>query len=391
MVNKIHLLLLLCFLATSTLLANDSSPKQIMIPFYTETIKMQYFPEIVINQRVQLKEEAIVQFYRSLERTSYQTVLHTFKKSQSRYQLNDWLLYDLVLTTIDKIYKGKPTAYKTLTTWFFLSKLNYDTRLTFLGKDAFLYVKTIDNIYETPMIEEGGKSFLGLTELQHKRSKRSRGIYLLNFLAAPNGRSFSFDFTKLPLLKPNITKKQFTFQWRANSYKIDVDINQTIIAIMKKYPIIEETAYLNVPFSKQLTKSLLPPLRKIIAGKPIKLQLEILASFTRSAFNYKEDEDFFGRSKPMVREEVFHYAYSDCEDRSAVFYGLVEELLHLPMLVIAFSDHLTIAVALEKSIGSPIRHKGKNYYICDPTGPSNSSEIGRAPKGYERKSFEILN
>ena len=119
-------------------------------------------------------------------------------------------------------------------------------------------------------------------------------------------------------------------------------------------------------------------------------QLEIITAFTRSAFNYKTDENHFGRSKPMIREEVFYYPYSDCEDRVAVFFGLVKELLNLPMLVIAFPDHLTIGVALDQPIGPAIRHKGKKYYICDPTGPNNSYEIGRIPKGYERKSFEIL-
>ena len=60
------------------------------------------------------------------------------------------------------------------------------------------------------------------------------------------------------------------------------------------------------------------------------------------------------------------------------------------MIIVAFPDHLTVAVALDQPIGPSIKYKGKKFYIVDPTGPSNSSEIGRVPKGYEKQSFEIL-
>jgi len=363
--------------------------EQVTIPFYTETISIKYAPEIIIPTIKKLEEEDIVRFYKQLERTPYLSVLTAFRTSQRQYALSDWLLYELVKKTIKDIYKKKPRSYQVLATWFFMSKLNYDTRLAFLGNSAYLYVKTKDNIYETPMIEEKGNRFLGLTELQYKRTNDSKGIYLLNFLAAPRGKSFSLAFT-LPTLRSAIEKKDFVFQWRSKKYKVSVEVDKTLVAIMKHYPIIDESGYITAPFSKHLERSLLSQLKRIIGGKPLKQQVEILTSFTRSAFNYKEDESYFGRSKPMIREEVFHYPYSDCEDRTAVLYGLVDELLHLPMLVIAFSDHLTLAVAFKESIGAPIKHKGRSYYICDPTGPNNSSNIGYAPKGYERQAFEIL-
>ena len=390
MIQNTLLFFLSCFI-TLLFSFNEPAPsKTIEFSFYTETIKIPYDPEIVINQRVKLEEEYIVQFYKKMERAPYQSVLSELRTAKHQYQLNDWLFYELVEKTVNKVFMGKGTSYKVLATWFLMSKLHYDTRLAFLGNTAYLYVKTLDNIYETPMIEEKGSRYFGLTELQYKRTKRSKAIYLLNFIATPNGKPFSLAFNRLPALQSTIEQKDFSFQWRDKKYKVVAEVDKTLVEIMRKYPIIDESGYIKVPFSDNLKNTLIRQLGAIIKDKPIRLQLEILSSFTRSAFQYKEDEAYFGRSKPMIREEVFHYAYSDCEDRSAVFYGLVDELLHLPMLVIAFSDHLTIAVALKDSIGTPIRHKGKNYYICDPTGPSNSSEIGYPPKGYERKSFEIL-
>ncbi len=382
--------LFFCLLLQVEAVGKSPSIKQVNIAFYTENIVIPYSDEILISNPRKLVEEDIVAFYKRMNRASHRTILNAITKSKQRYQLNDWLTYELLKRSIDAIYRQKSKSYKVLVTWFFMSKLNYDTRLTFVGREAFLYVKTKDNIYETPLIEDDGNHFLGLSELQYKKTNRNRAIYLLNFIAAPNGNSFSLGFNWLPSLRPNIERKQFRFNWRGTDYNLSVELDKNLVDIMKKYPIIDESGYIVAPFSKHLENSLLAQLEKIIGNKPLRHQLEILATFTRSAFQYKEDEQAFGRSKPMIREEVFFYPYSDCEDRSAVFYGLVQELLHLPMLVIAFPDHLTIAVALEEPIGPAITYKGKKYYICDPTGPNNSAEIGNIPRGYERKSFEIL-
>ena len=391
MLNKpILTFFVLLLLSPFEVFGESPSLKQVNIAFYTENIVIPYSDDVITSSPRKLEEEDIVAFYKRMNRSSYRTIIQAITKSKQRYQLNDWLTYELLKRSIEVIYQQKPKSYKILATWFFMSKLNYDTRLTFIGREAFLYVKTNDNIYETPLIEDDGNQFLGLSELQYKRTKRNRAIYLLNFIAAPNGNAFSLGFNVLPSLKPNIKAKQFRFNWRGTAYTVSAELDKNLVDIMQKYPIIDESGYIVAPFSKYLENSLLAQLEKIIADKPLRHQLEILATFTRSAFRYKEDEKHFGRSKPMFREEVFFYPYSDCEDRSAVFYGLVQELLHLPMLVIAFPDHLTIAVALDDPIGPAIRHKGKKYYICDPTGPNNSAEIGKIPRGYERKSFEIL-
>ena len=92
----------------------------------------------------------------------------------------------------------------------------------------------------------------------------------------------------------------------------------------------------------------------------------------------------------MVAEEVFLYPYSDCEDRSALYVRLVQELLGLPMIILAYPDHLTVGVALPQTKGGFVRYKSKAYYICDPTGPANSAVVGEVPEGYEDTPFDII-
>jgi len=366
------------------------SSEILIIPFYSEELSIPYHPDIKQDFSSTLEESAIVNFYEALEDTEYEGMINAIKRYQSKLELNDWLVYELTQKIIGEIYLKSSRKEKVLANWFLLSKLGYDTRLAFLKNEVFIYVRSADDIYETPLIQDGGNKFVGLTEMQHKRTSSNKAVYLLNFLARPNGRNFTFSLKDLPRLKVDKIQKKFQFNWEGTGYEIAVQCDKTLVDVMKKYPVIGETDYVKTPFSNTLKASLLPQIRTIIAGKSIKQTLEILTTFTRSAFNYREDESYFGRSKPMIREEVFFYPYSDCEDRSALFYGLVDELLGLPMIIVAFPDHLTIAVALEEPIGPSIRYKGKKYYICDPTGPSNSSEIGRVPKGYEKQSFEIL-
>ena len=369
----------------------DTSPAEVLnISFYSEALHIEYHPDIKRDFTKKLEEEAIVQFYEQLEETDYEPMIASINRYQSKLGLNDWLVYELTQKIIEEIYSNNTRKEKVLANWFLLSKLGYDTRLAFLKNEVFIYVRSFDDIYETPLIEDEGNKFVGLTEMQYKRTSSNKAVYLLNFLPNPNGRVFTFSLKNLPKLKEDLIQKKFNFDWRGEFYEIEVQCDKTIVDVMKKYPVIGETDYVKTPFSSTLKKSLLPQIRGIIQGKSIKETLEILTTFTRSAFNYREDESYFGRSKPMIRDEVFFYPVSDCEDRSALFYGLVEQLLGLPMIIVAFPDHLTVAVALDEPIGPSIRYKGKKFYICDPTGPSNSSEIGNIPKGYERQSFEIL-
>lgn len=364
--------------------------ENVNIRFYSENITLQYTPEMFEIGLGDLEEQQIVQFYQSLEDLPYEPFIRSIRKYQYKYELNDWLVYELILKCINQLGAKSSKKQKVLTTWFVLSKLGYDTRLAFLKNEAFIYARTIEDIYETPLIEDNGLKFVGLTEIQYKRTSKNKSVYLLNYLAAPNGKAFNFSLQRLPSLKTQQQQKKFRFSWEGETYEFPIQYDKTLVDIMKKYPVIGETDYLETPFSEVLKESLFPAIRSLLVGKTTKESLEIIASFTRSAFIYGEDEAYFNRSRPMIRDEVFFYPYSDCEDRSAVFYGLVEELLGLPMIVVAYADHLTIAVALDEPIGPSIAYKGKKFYICDPTGPTNSSEIGQIPRGYKGKPFDIL-
>ncbi len=368
----------------------DDFIETVVVNFYGEKIPLRFHSDMDIRYSGAVQEQSMVNYYKRLERSSFYVILDELDKYKQAFNLNDWLYYKLMKAAVREFYSVESQTQVELTTWFLLSKKGWNTRLAYSGSNVFVYVFTEDELFEIPMIDDDGKTFVNLTGIGMKKRLR-QGIYMLNFTPGPNGVAFSFYLQSLPRFHPNQETRSFTFNFKGQKYQIDIQVDKRIKLLMDDYPIFAENEYLEVPFSETVERSLIPQLRVFLKGKSEAEALEFLVAFTRSSFRYKKDQEYFGDSKPMIAEEVFHYPFSDCEDRSALFYSLVKELLDLPMLIIAYPDHLTIAVAFSPEKGGDvIRFRGRNYYICDPTGPVNSTEIGWIPKEFKNSDFEII-
>lgn len=379
------ILFVFTFTAWGIGLANN----QIALSFYSENINLSFNPEMILGTKISVEESKMVAFYQEMEQVDYQTFLNNLEEKRETLALNDWLYYSLLRQAIDQIYARKSPLHRELVSWFLLSKAGYDTRLTYRKKNAFVYVYTSDEVFEVPLIKEDDRTYVNLTSILSKNNIQE-ALYMLNYIPNPEGKALSFYLKELPKLQPQMKSRDLKFYFDKATYQMKVKFDQTIIDLMSEYPFFAEKEYLEVPLSSTVAHSLLPQLKDLIKGKTEKEALEFLVAFTRSSFRYKEDKEYFGVSKPMIADEVFYYPFSDCEDRSALFYSLVKELLQLPMVIVAFEDHLTIGVAIPKFEGDSIRFKGNDYYICDPTGPINSKVVGEFPSGYHNKPFEII-
>lgn len=359
------------------------------VSFYSATVNIRYDDALLSWHYSAPDERSIRNIYRAMGQTQYQVLRNDLLSLKEKWRLNDWLYFELVQTVGKSLMSGQSEAKKVLFAWFLLSESGFDTRLAYRENDFFLYVYSQDEVYEAPLIEENGRTFVNLSSIRSGGEKQ-QPVMLIAFAPQVNGRPFSFSLHQLPLLPPLIGERMLFFRHDNQTYSLKALSDRTLVQIMSRYPLIHEREYLEAPLSPTLQGSLLPQLRQLIQGKPPQEALGILACFTRTCFRYKEDLDFFGFSKPMIADELFNYAYSDCEDRSALFFNLVKELLGMPMIIVAFPDHLTIAVALQEAVGDPILFNGKRYYICDPTGPAGSVEIGDYPEDLKGQPFEIL-
>jgi hypothetical protein len=366
------------------------SAAEVNIRFYSEDCSLQYDLDILPRQRLRVTGSSIAQFYSFLEKSNYQGLLQNLAEQKIKLKLNDWLFYQLLIQASDKIYAQRSANEKSLLTWFLLNKSGLDTRITFRDQQIYLCAFTDEKIFEVPLIKQEQKTFVNLSEI-NRPTLGQEPVYLLDFVANPEGRPFSFSLKEMPAFKQEIEQKYIKFHFRDSLYNWPVQVNRTYIKLMERYPFVNEVEYIEAPMSALLLNSLLPQIKQSIQGMDQERSVQFLVAFTRNAFRYMEDKSYFGRSKPMIPDEVLHYPFSDCEDRSALFYALVREVLAIPMVLIAYPDHLTVAVHLPESTGESIYYQGKNYLFCDPTGPANSIEIGRIPSELKGIPYEIIH
>jgi len=359
------------------------------LPFYAQPIDIVYDPGMVIPDPGPLTHVSITQSYRTQSAKPSRVLLNSLLAAKQRYQLNDFLFYKLAKTCVQVVYGDQTPNAQEITVFSLLIDAGFDARLTYRGNRIFVNVYTSEDLFEVPIIDSGGRPYANLSCLQGDCDGRQR-LFILDERPNPGGRSFGFQLRSWPALGVQPIVKPMQFNYHGVPKKLNVTFDRTMVDIMRNYPFIHEYAYLETPLSATLQESLLPQLKKYLDPLNEAERIEFLVSFTRSAFNYKEDNENFGHSKPMVPEELFGYNFSDCEDRSALFFALVRDLLNMPMAVVAYSDHLTIAVGSDQIKGDSFIHKGKRYVFCDPTGPKDSSRIGQIPPGYENKNFHII-
>ena len=359
-------------------------------PFYSEFIELSYDPAMVISEPSTIDNLVLRRLYRQLQSRNNELLFEELMRTKEQLGLNDFLFFKLAQQSVDRIYKGKSPRAQTLVVFYLLNRAGFDVRLTFREQRLYINVHSKDDLFEVPIIRDGGRAYANISCLDGTcLGKRSLYISDLH----PNkgkGRSFGFALTQWPRLRAQPVDRLVTFYYRGARQELPVRFDQTVVDIMADYPFLEEYCYLDTPLSATLAASLLPTLRGWLSKLDQRQGLELLVSFTRSGFSYMEDTKYFGRSKPMVPEEVFGYPYSDCEDRAALFFALVRELIDLPMVVIAYEDHLSVAVSADEVPGDSFDYQGKRYVFCDPTGPANSSVIGRIPPGYENAEFQII-
>lgn len=380
--------LALVFLFFGSLLKADNWA-ELNFRFYDQEVVLHYNPEMVYRQSVRVEELALRRIYTELGQRPYQDFLESLQSEARRLQLNDWLYNKLMEQALMKLYTTEnQSAVVQISKYFFLAQSGYDVRLTY--RDAILQVNvyTDDVLYEIPLIQEDNRQYANISIA--RKAHTSRSMYLLDHRPCPQGRPFSFLLKNWPALLQQTKTRFITFPFQGDEIELSVSYNSGLARLMETYPLVAENWYLDAPMSTVLAASLLPQFSNLFKGRSQKEQLELLVAFTRSAFDYKDDKESFGANKPMVADELFFYPFSDCEDRSALFYSLVKELLDLPMIVVAFKDHLSIAVAVPGLQGDTVQYRNEKYIFCDPTGPQNSSEIGQIPPGYEHQSFEII-
>jgi len=88
----------------------------------------------------------------------------------------------------------------------------------------------------------------------------------------------------------------------------------------------------------------------------------------QQAFGYKTDQYAYGTERYFFADEVLHYQFSDCEDRSVLFSYLVKTLLNKEVVAVGFPGHMATAINFnDVPTGDYLFYNESNFTIADPT------------------------
>ncbi|MBC7827039.1 MAG: hypothetical protein H7122_04790 [Chitinophagaceae bacterium] len=361
--------------------------------FYGDSIEFKLDSSVLIPFREPLSEQSVQSFYKKISDANYQSVIEALLLYKETNNPDDWLYYQLIRKTAQHISPKADNYWRyTLYKWFFLVKSGYHAALTMSGDKLLFYVQSEEKIYNIPSRISDGNQFVCLNyhdygTIDFEKEKFSE----INIDIPDSKHPFSYKVTQLPDFNPaNYSERDISFNYYQNNYHFKVKLNPQIQAIFANYPVVDYSYYFNIPLSKETYMSLIPLIKKNIKGMTKKNGIDYLMRFTRYAFLFEKDTEIFGKEKRLSPEETLLYEHSDCEDRAALFFCLVKEIYNLPMIVLVYPKHVTIAVQLDKPVGNPIVYNGKKYSICEPTPQTQDLRIGQRIPTLSKTPYEIV-
>jgi len=317
--------------------------------------------------------------------------MQAFRKEKS---LCDWLSYQLIRRVSEKLApKNKDYFAYTVTKWHFLKELGYEPLLGLGSSRILLYVRTSDRIYNLPVKSMDGRQFVCLNFHDYGYDERVAAVGMAFVKQQSSEASdFSFSIDRLPKFPASAyVERNLSFPYGRSRQTLHVSTNEWMRQFLSNYPVTDYGNQFDIPLSPMTRSSLVEPLKQRLAGMEHEKGLEYLLALTRHAFPFATDTEAFGREKRLSAEETLAYANSDCEDRAALFFCLVREVYDLPMIVLAYPDHVTVAVRLNGSHPRGILHEGEWYLPCEPTPQSRELRVGEMLPGLKGQPFEVIH
>ncbi len=386
------ILLLLLFIGF--LPAANASQKQIRFDFYGDSLSfnLDNLDTVSYNSN-DISEQSILAFYQKASTLHFRPLVNHLLYYKQKNNLDDWFYYQLIRKTAQQICpKQKNFELYTLYKWFLMSQSGYDAQLAISDNKLLFYILSEDNIYDIPFYKKNGKQYVCLNyhDYGSKIDFKNLAFFSVNIEIPEAKKPFSYRVTKMPDFNTeSYAEKDLQFNYENKEYTFKVMVNPEVKNIFVNYPVVDYESYFNIPLSHRTYNSLIPELKGAVKNMSQKKGVDYLMRFSRNAFAYKNDEESFGKEKRLSPEQTLLYSSSDCDDRAALFFSLVKEIYNIPMIVLLYPKHVTIAVQFEKSSGKPILYKDRKYYVCEPTPQPGDLSIGQINPKLRNVPYEI--
>lgn len=362
--------------------------------FYGDTIHITTDSSVYVNYSKPIAESSIKAFYEALKHSSINGVTDSLLAYKATHQPDDWIYYHLIRAAAEKL-SPKAANYEryTLYKWFILVSSGYASMLSITPGKMLLYIQSDEDVLEIPVRKHNGKQFVCLNYHDYGEIDFEKDIFKEADVGfEPSGRSFSYRITKLPdFSSDRYVTKELEFDYYQRDYDFKILVNPDIQKIFANYPVLNYAYYFSMPMSRVTYSSLIPLLKKYLYKLNQKKGVDYLMHFVRYTFSFETDTRQFGKEKRLSPEQTLLYERSDCEDRAAFFFYLVKEIYDLPMIVLCYPNHVTVAVNFGgKVAGKPIKYKGSSYYVCEPTSQKEDLKIGELLPELRHVPYQVV-
>lgn len=331
-----------------------------------------------------IQEKQVAAAWTTLSQTDYKRLLDRCQTYQTSMQLNDWA-YFLLIQQVAEHLCGTRQNERAFVQMFLLTQSGYKAKIGRAGNRLLLMVPANRTIYQTIFVTIEGERYF----LMGQKKLEDPSIYTYNKMFAYASKTLDMDIRQ-PMFLPDDATFERTLKGKAYQTEAKVQLNKHLIAFFKDYPQCEYPVYVQAPVCQAVYHTLLQDLAKAVAGKTAVQAANLLINFVQTAFDYQTDQQQFGYEKPFYVEETLFYPYCDCEDRAILFAFLVEELLHLKVILLDYPNHIATAVLFEEPVnGDQVTYQGKQFTICDPT--YINSPIGKAMPQLEQTVPKVID
>ncbi|HLD54296.1 MAG TPA: hypothetical protein VJA82_13390 [Sediminibacterium sp.] len=365
------------------------------IDFYGDKVHTPSMNDLQVLIGQPLTHTAIEQFYSSLSLLPFGNLVENLLAFKKEKQLDDWLFYQLIRTAAESISPKKENYHRyTLYKWFLLNQTGYSAVTRLRNDTLLLYVQSNENVYDIPSMLYDQEQYICLnyhdygSKIDFKQG-RFQDIKVVTQNIATKG--FSYKINRMPDFNPESYEvKPIQFAYGQRNYEFKVKVNKSINKLFNNYPSVEYAMQFTAPLSNATYQSLIPALKQTVAKMNQKKGVDYLMHLTRSSFAFENDASLYGKDKRFSPEQTLFSEYSDCEDRAAFFFYLVKEIYNLPMIVLSYPQHVTVAIQFDSPQGNPIVYKGNQYSVCEPTPQFKNLKIGQGIPSLKKEAFEVV-
>jgi hypothetical protein len=281
-----------------------------------------------------------------------------------------------------------PTATDAeLFSWFLLTKSGFQCKVGYSDNHVYLLAPAQPIIYGVPYFTIGGVRYFNLSVKDGAKSPGQILTYGDNYPGA--NRPVALSLSSAPRLPEEPFERELRFSYAGQEHRLTLRGSRQNVQFFAGYPQTDFQVLFAAAVAGQTDDTLVKALQPLVAGKSETEAVNLLLRFAQTAFQYKTDEDQFGREKYLFVEETLFFPYSDCEDRSILFSYLVRRLTGLEVVGLHFPGHIATAVRFSNDVpGDRITIDGHPYVICDPT--YINANIGMAMPQFRASKPEVI-